>query len=483
MKKIIKRWAVPVLTVIFVSIFPAVFLYGNNSNEADIQDVLEPMLLFAAGALVFFGVNALISRSPSKSAVVTVLFTLVFENFAGLENLLLKVAPSLRYWHTTAIFAFVLVHIAAAVYRYLSKEMEFAAVSVLCLVFGALTVINCVTAIPGEINKWNAEELRKSEFQQSQNDVVSGTSQDMPNIYLLIFDEYAGFQQIQKYYHYDNNVLKEFLNDHGFTISLESHNESIMTSTITTNLVNLEYVVDNNTPEAEKEVLRHNGKLFTILSELGYEIRKLTTMGFYGQDYIASSGQNGHAVATAGGETIDTILYKKTAVYPFLHHEVKISFDELDFLTNPENIPQEPAFSLMHISLPHTPFYYDEYGGENSYTDWVNWNDDKIYLGQYKYTTKLMMNVLDVLCQNDPNSLIIVMSDHGARASTDLSLFMEKFELNDMNNILNAFYYCGEDLSQYTDKSAVNTLRLLLNHALGTNYTELEVPVDTYEYK
>lgn len=94
-----------------------------------------------------------------------------------------------------------------------------------------------------------------------------------------------------------------------------------------------------------------------------------------------------------------------------------------------------------------------------------------------------MIDVLDVLRQNDPQSLIIVMSDHGARASTDPALFMEKFELNDMNNILNTFYYCGEDLSPYTGKSAVNTLRVLLNHVLGTDFSELEVPADEYKYK
>lgn len=60
---------------------------------------------------------------------------------------------------------------------------------------------------------------------------------------------------------------------------------------------------------------------------------------------------------------------------------------------------------------------------------------------------------------------------------------MEKFELNDMNNIFNVFYYKGEDLSEYTNLSGVNTLRMLLNKALGTTYEEVEVPVDDYVYK
>lgn len=484
MKKIIKRWAVPALTVIFVSIFPAVFLYGNNANEADIQDVLEPMLLFAAGALVFFGVNALISRSPNKSAVVTVLFMLVFENFAGLENLLLAVFPGLYYWHTIAIFLFVLVHLAFLVYRFLPKDMEGTAASVLCLVFGGLVVINLLTAIPGEINKWNARQLEEEKKQQSEagRATVEGQT-DLPNIYLLIFDEFAGFNQIEKYYHYDNTQLKESLEDLGFTVSMDSHNESIMTSTVTTNLVNLDYIVDNYVPASEKDVLRENGALFSLLSEMGYDVRKITTNAYYGEDFSVEGVSSSASAVTATGDDLNALLWKKTIFYPWC---VKISGEEImiaDFMASDGCIETPPAFTLAHMLITHTPFYFDENGIVRPSNEWDNWRDDSIYLGVYKLASKKILSIAENLTENDPEALILIMSDHGARASTDSELFMEKFELNDINNFFNAFYYRGEDLSQYKDLSAVNTLRMMLNLAVRTEYDQVEVPVDEYKYK
>lgn len=484
MQKKLKKWTIPVLGVCLVGIFPAIFLYGNNSNEVNIQEIFEPMALFVTIALGLFAISVLLTRDPNKSSIISALFMLVFENFAGLEGLLLALFPYLYYWHTTAIFIFILLHLAYLIYKFIPKDLAKTISSILCLVFTVLCLINIATAVPGEINKISAKKLA-DKMQAEENTISTAQfSKELPNIYLLIFDEYASFGQMEKYYHYDNAILKNYLNEHGFTISYNSHNESIMTSTVTTNLVNLDYIVDNYDSESKKEVLRHNGKLFSTLSAMGYNIRKLSSSGYYGESGIESDvDEHNQGALTAGGKTIYDLIYNNTALYPFIHQEVKINFEEIDFLLDPKNIPISPTFTIMHVSLPHTPFYYDEYGNQNLIMDWVNWEDDSIYLGQYKYATKLMISILDVLTQNDPHALIMTMSDHGARASTSQELFMEKFELNDMNNFFNAFYYDGESLTQYVDKSAVNTLRSLLNHVLKTEYSELEVPVDVYKYK
>ena len=484
MKQKLTKWMIPLLSVIFVAIFPAIFLYGNNSDQVNLQDVMQPMFIFLAIALAFFVFFFLIIRNSYKAAIIAIVFMLVFENFAALENLLLVIFPDLRYWHTIAIWLFIILHLAYFIYRFLPSEIEKSITSVLCLVFGMLIVMNGLIAIPGVINKVNAKKLQleKEQETQSQADMIDA-NEDLPNIYLLIFDEYCGFNQIKKYYHYDNKVLQDFLKENRFTISYNGHNESIMTSTITTNIVNLDYVVTNYTSEAEKEVLRHNGKLFQLLESKGYEIRRLTNTGFYGEDYEFEGMESNDAVLTVSGESIYDLIWDKTAAYPFVDYSFKQNFPQIDFLSDASNIPTESTLTLMHVILPHTPFYFDENGNNNSIIDWDNWVDDKYYLGQYKYVTKLMIEVLDTLVKNDPNSLIIVMSDHGARASSDPNLFMEKFDLNDMNNFFNAFYYCGEDLEQYVDRSAVNTLRLLLNHVVNTQYEELEVPIDEYKYK
>lgn len=484
MKNTLVKMGIPLLSVIFVAIFPSIFLYGNNSNEASIQDVLFPMLLFVTVALVLFVIFVIVSRNPYKSGIVTIMFMLVLENFAALEGILLLIFPNLYYWHTTAIFLFILLHVAFIIYKFLPQDLAKTISSVLCLVFSGLVVVNGLVAIPGEINKINAKKLEEEKQQQAEQiGNLRENEENLPNIYLLIFDEFAGFRQMEKYYNYDNKILKDFLQNNNFMISYDSHNESIITTTITTNLVNLDYVVQNTTSEAEKEVLRHNGVLFSTLAEKGYDIRKLTTKGLYGEDYQIEGVQSSSAALTATGEDLTTLILKKTIFYPFIDITTNEQLKIMEFLSAPDSIPSRPTFTLAHVAITHTPFYYDENGNIIGSKDWNNWRDDGVYLGVYKYNTKLIMSVVDNLIKNDPESLIIMMSDHGARASTDMELFMEKFALNDMNNIFNTFYYKGEDLSSIEDLSAVNTLRMLLNISIGTEYSQVEVPIDEYKYK
>ena len=77
---------------------------------------------------------------------------------------------------------------------------------------------------------------------------------------------------MEKYFNYDNSKFTGYLERVGFNISYTSHNESIMTSTVATNLVNLDYVVNNDMPEAEKAYYRKNNFLFRYLKEKGYKI-------------------------------------------------------------------------------------------------------------------------------------------------------------------------------------------------------------------
>lgn len=482
MKQLVKKWGIPLLAVVLTAIFPAVFLYCNNANEADFSEILAPLMAFACAGLVLFLIASLFTRHAAKAAVISILFVLLLENFAAVEDAFAAVIPGIRYWHVLPLTIFILLHVAYFVWKRMPDELSKIVITVVCVVFGALTVVNGAIAVPGEINKYNAKKMEE-EQKLAEEENSSEADENLPNIYLLIFDEFSGFHQMEKYYQYDNTTLKNFLEKKGFTISYDSHNESIITTTITTNLVNLDYVVDNTTPSAEKKVLRQNGALFELMEEKGYAIRKLTTTGLYGEDYSVDGVTSSSAAVSGTGETLEMILMKKTVLYPLAGETVDDTMEIVKFLEDKSNIPTMPTLTLAHLAISHTPFYYDENGNLISVDDWDNWVDDSIYLGVYQYNSKIIMAIAENLVENDPNALIIMMSDHGARASTNRSLFMEKFELNDMNNIFNVFYYKGEDLSGYTDLSGVNTLRMLLNKTIGTSYDEVEVPVDDYVYK
>lgn len=469
---------IAILSFVAVSIFPVLFLYFQNADEASFSEVIDPLVTFSGIGIIFFLFFLIISKSLSKAAIIADLFLLVSLNYALLEKGIQVIFPGLRYWHVILLGLFVLTHMAWFICRMVPDELAQTISLVICIVFCGLILINGVFAIPTIVNKAGMEN--KMIDQQESNVEVDSS---MPNVYYLLFDEYSSIDFMKKYYDYDNSEFAEYLLERGFNLSYNSQNESIMTSTITTNYVNLDYVVTNYTSESEKEYLRHNNLLFKFLKENNYKITGIGNSDYFG---IQSEGDHLDSSAkTAEGDTLKTILINNTIAYPFFERNysanAKFILDSVERLKSLKHEPSSSQFTLLYIAPSHTPFAFDE-NGEMLRTGFTNWEDKRYYLGTYKYTTKLMIEIVDSILKTDPNSIIVLQSDHSARASTDANLFMKMFDLKDMANPFNAVYYCGKPMD-ISGLSGVNTWRVIVNELFDKNYSLVEVPIDEYKYK
>jgi Na+-transporting NADH:ubiquinone oxidoreductase subunit NqrC len=473
-----------ILTAMLIAVFPALFLYFNNASEADFSEALPLLLAFSAVGLVILGVAWLITRVWIKAALISVVFSVILLNFVLLEKLLTWFIRSLKYWHVVPILLVLALHIAWFIHRKLSQQTTKNAVNILCLVVCGLVLFNGVTAAPKIVKKLQVQH-RQQEQQDQQSSTLGVAEQNMPNVYLIIFDEYAGFRQMEQYYNYDNAELKNFLMKHNFNISYNSRNESILSATVLTNLANLDYIVKNNTDNNVKTELRHQGKLFSIIREKGYRVQAADHGNFFGQEPIVKN-ENSSAKNIKGENIIDIGLLQ-TIIYPFYiidtSTEMQTIHEIVNTVSNKDFIPDSPTFTVVYLSFPHAPFLVNEYGDPIKYTQRFDWENDNIYLGQFKYSTKLMMKMLDNILVNDPNSIILLQSDHGARATQDVGLYVSKFPLEIMSNTLNAVYYQGEKFDEIIDQSSVNTIRLVLDRLFDLDYGTVKVPEDTYKYE
>ena len=149
-----------------------------------------------------------------------------------------------------------------------------------------------------------------------------------------------------------------------------------------------------------------------------------------------------------------------------------------DYFENPSNYTfTAPRVTYTYMLATHVPFVFNEYGGIISYNDNRNWEDTDIYLNQYKFITKHMMASLSTIIENDPDSIIIIMSDHGIRYHADCNK-KHTFYITDKEScrILNAVYIKGE---QYDIEglSGINTLRYILSLYEGMDYSPIEDPI------
>lgn len=146
-----------------------------------------------------------------------------------------------------------------------------------------------------------------------------------------------------------------------------------------------------------------------------------------------------------------------------------ISFDLLNKFINQINTKKRPQFVFFHVLLPHSPGLFDENGHS------VNSNEN-FYLGQLKYTNKLLEQTVSNILSVDKNAIIIIQSDHGNRT------ILEKNNDNNppYNNIIAVYFsskYKGK-INLYDTITPVNLFRTIVNPVLNLKLKKLEDKID-----
>lgn len=459
-----------VLAVSAISIYPVLFLFSQNAAEVTSHELLKALSAYLlSGIIIWFIAWVLESDLYAGGILATVIF-FCFANFAFLERMIYTIAPVMRYWHCAAIILVILLHVGIVLKR-LDKKYIRIALLVLGGVFVVLDTFNAIVALPTVIEKGTA--AREIVERKEDSSTYVEAREHNPNFYYIIADEYSGFESIKRVYGYDNEAFASELEGLGFTVSRNSYNDDIRTVTVTANLAQLDYVVDyKNCNDVQLDVLRKNGRLFSLFAGNGYRLCGVggESEALWGLSRI-DGGVTSITATDFDGKTFGRILLDSTVIYPFLTNTSAISkkqaevIDAYRFLVDGSEIPKEGAFVLSHFDIPHTPFVFDA-NGRGVYSD--DWEDSKYYLGQFEYCTDMLKTIVKSIIDRDPGAIIVLQSDHGARASAK--------ELQDKKNILNAVYYRGEAMPEIEQQSGVNTLRLVMNRLFDCRYEILDVP-------
>lgn len=129
-----------------------------------------------------------------------------------------------------------------------------------------------------------------------------------------------------------------------------------------------------------------------------------------------------------------------------------------------------PKFVIVHDFLAHYPFDLDENG--NKVTD-----DKSIwsYPGQHTYAGKVLVNLIDMVLEADPNAVIVLQADHGLHEMT-LDQITQAFgadaALDIWNSVFSAIrvpeqYLNGDE--HYALSNPLNLSRYLINSFVGLN--------------
>lgn len=464
MKKI-RNIIIPILLMISIAAYPIVFMYCKNVSETSFSEVIGLLLVFCFVAIMIWCICMIFIRELYKSTISAFLVVVVATNYMLIQKVFLLIGKELKYWHVLPIVLFVLGHVVYFIVKKVKVDILKDVINILTVVVIGLLAINYFPAIPKIIERSQKIESDKGSVDEAEH------IQEGENVYWMIFDECASFSTIQKYYGHSEQTVYNFLEDSGFEISDTSYNESGNTVAILTNCLNLDYVVNSSMDATELSQYRVNPPLIELMKKEGYSIRGIGDTEWLGLPSVNFNGNN--ASQTVEGFGVEQLILQNTIIGPFIEYNgtksAKLVLDTLEYMKDPSNFePNSAQMNVMYVCSPHQPFLFDENGNAVQAINYNNWDDDKYYLGQYKFIMKEINAIVESILINDPESIIFISSDHGPR-------FKEEIPYQDKLSVLNALYYKGEDVSEIEGKSGVNTLRTIVNKMFGYEFADVEV--------
>jgi len=466
-----------VCAVFFASIYPVLFLWGSNANVVGLSDVILPLSIYSSVSFLTFVVITAISRKLFQSAVCVVSMVILFSNYIYIERGMKGISDRIRYWHVLSVCIALFVVICALLLLKASKNLSKIFLQISSVFFCSLIVVNMVLIFPSLIKPHSKKSMNTQEKVESD---FGGR-----NVYFLLFDEYASNDFMLKYYNYDNSNFTDTLEILGFSVNYSGRNECASTQIITTNIFNMDYVVSyadefsNRSKITEK---RHNNKTFDIFRSVGYSINIVGITEFYGFPSLVESDFNHNTGAlTASGENFTDVLLNNTPFHIYSridpYDEAEKISEGISFLQNPENFRNGSCFVLSHLIVPHPPFVFDKNGNPVKGSNTSNWDDKKYYLEQYIYTTTLMLDTIENILENDSNAVVVLASDHSARASTKEG--HQIFEGEDMCLFFSAVYLGGDVKVDIEGLSGINVWRTVLNEIFDLDYDMIPYEMDS----
>jgi hypothetical protein len=468
-----------------LAIYPSLFHYGNNASIVTLASLESTLLLYSIIAFVLYIVFYFVMRGQSiKAANATFIFLIFFNLYGAFYNYLYNqdVFPVEDY---TLLPLILLLALYASWFITKVNGERFWKATVLLL--SILIASNLLKIIPVEIAKYKTSSQEKATALAIEN--TSGNA-NYPDIYFILFDEFAGFESMRTYWNYQGvDEFSNFLKSKGFFVAEKSRGSSTDTLHQMSQRLNYqEYPFGSEHRETYYEALANNSAM-RYLKSLGYTtvvfdekkfgypaIPKMTA------DYSFEYDETSAPAVTTGMDNLfdefgilvaeNTMLrafplfYNKSIDPMFKEHQQMIHFTAAK-ISDLNEIPS-PKFVHAHLLLPHYPFMFSENGTINDPIYYYNWNH---YLDNYKFSINLAEKMVNDILENaDPNHppIIILQSDHGARnilVAARNGVQLENFPEEYKTDILNALYLPGYDTSQLPqDMNPINTFPIIFNH-------------------
>jgi hypothetical protein len=277
-----------------------------------------------------------------------------------------------------------------------------------------------------------------------------GTASSGPSIHILLLDGYPR-EDVLADAGFDNQQFLRALEDRGFDVYDDSLSNYDLTPFSLLSILSLEHIesieaiqtarVQGSVAEQQRFVTRAllDPPIFDSLERIGYRTRLQTG------DVVLVSMDGADTVWNAGTATnfeLDALQRTPLAGaleafgFAAAQHREHIESSLAEFA----NTPDGRVFTFAHVLTPHAPFVYEADGGPatsppcypatcqlyHPVADGVGWSRVEYrtrMAAHIQHVNQLVLRSIDGLLAQDPNSVVIVLSDHGTSGEDPLDRF------------------------------------------------------------
>jgi hypothetical protein len=492
MKITLKRLFSSKLAVILIGLFPILSLWKNNLGQIQSSAVIKPLLFTFLLILVIYSLFLLVSRSPEKSALFSLVILVFIFSFGHVYNLLEQkpLGINIGYIRLFAVYLVIFAGLIFLVSRI--KRIPKNVILFLNIVGAVLILFNLFPIVRYEIGIRQAQENAQDTSTVTPDQQV--VDNKYPDIYFIILDSYARADILKDVIGYDNSAFLQSLRERGFYIPECAYSNYPTTEHVVESVLNYEYpaslkIYSNNkgavSPEYTRMVTQSKARAY--FKQFGYQF--VTGRAFSSSLDIQNSDVYLNYLEAQGKKDIldqNTFLYLylNTTVYRILSElyqndpeqfaklsniipvKTNADLEEASFWYNQNNfvfdsmeqIAKKDGHYLVyaHIYSPHYPYVYTPIG-DFRYVEPQNEQEEKrLYADAVTYLNQRILELVDNLLKSEVQPVIIIQGDHSIHGLTK--------QLN-KHKILSAYYLPGKLITEpYATITPVNNFRLIIRN-------------------
>lgn len=374
------------------------------------------------------------------------------------------------------------------VFFFIVKRLSFQTVqrlnSYLNLVFLVLVFVEIGKSTHNYINRhtvtFNTDEVKFAAL----------TNGKFPDVYILQFDEYAGLHILRNGYGFNNGRFIDELEKRSFQVVQHSNSNYNGTPFSVLSLLNMGYIEGITKTEVASAIAYSksveaiktnylmqffNSNNYNVFNHSFFEVEQTRSL-----DYLFLPVKKRLMLDKTFGSVLvnDLLCSVNSNSFHFFINDLPARIDNYNqevIKRSYETIISEkkPLLMFSHFMMPHSPYLRDSSGKLKNigaaYRESNKGLNIDSYLNYLKYCNTVSLGMIDSIQKLKPNSVIVLLSDHGLRNARKGDRKYSEF-----NNLM--AIYSPQNATPIVPDSlcTVNVFRLIMNKHFGQSFPMLE---------